>query len=80
MALMCAYSRRFQPSQDNPFSLFNFSGKCGSWYKFGVDIFAGNIVWINGPYVAGKHPNIKLFCSGLAHLLDKYERVEAEDG
>jgi hypothetical protein len=44
-----------------------------------VDILAGNIVWINGPYAAGKYPDIKKFCNGLAHLLDEHERVEADD-
>jgi hypothetical protein len=45
-----------------------------------VDILAGNIVWINRPYAAGKYPDIKIFRSGLAHFLDEYERVEADDG
>ena len=47
---------------------------------WGGDILAGNIVWINGPCAAGKYPDIKKFCSGLAHFLDKYGRVEADNG
>ncbi len=64
----------------NPFSLFKFKGKCGLRYEIGVDILAGNILWFNRPYAAGKYPDIKIFCSGLAHFLDKYERVEADNG
>ena len=45
-----------------------------------MDILAGNIVWINGPYAAGKYPDIEIFRIGLAHFLDEFERVEADDG
>ena len=45
-----------------------------------MDILAGNIVWVNGPYAAGKYPDIKIFHSGLAHWLDEFERVEVDDG
>ncbi len=64
----------------NPFSLFKFKGKCGLRYEIGVDILAGNIVWINKPYAAGKYPDIKIFHNGLAHWSDEHERVEADDG
>ncbi len=64
----------------NPFSLFKFKGKCGLQYKIGVDILDGNIMWISGPYAAGKYPDIKISCSGLAHWLDEHERVEADNG
>ncbi len=61
----------------NPFSSFKFKGKCELWlwYKIVVDILAGNIMWINGPYAAGKNPDIKFLCSGFVHFLDAYERV-----
>jgi hypothetical protein len=49
-------------------------------YEIGVDILAGNIVWLEGPYAAGKYPDIKIFRSCLAHWLDPSERVEADDG
>ncbi len=45
-----------------------------------MDILAGNIVWINGPYAAGKYPDINFFCNGLAHWLDEHEQVEADNG
>jgi hypothetical protein len=64
----------------NPYSSFNFKGKCGLRCEIGVDILAGNIIWVNGPYAAGKYLDIKNFCSGLELWLDEFERVEADDG
>jgi hypothetical protein len=64
----------------NPFSSFKFKGKGGLRYEIGVDIFAGNIMWVNGPYAAGKYTDIKIFHRGLAHWLDEHERVEADNG
>jgi hypothetical protein len=64
----------------NPFSLFKFKGKCGLRYKIGVDILAGNILWVNGPYAAGKYTDIKNFHHRLAHWLDEHKRVEADNG
>jgi hypothetical protein len=63
----------------NPFSSFKFKGKCGLRCKIGVDILAGNIMWVNGPYAAGKYTDIKLFCTGLAHWLDEHKRVELDN-
>ena len=64
----------------NPFSSFKFKGKCGLRYKIGVDILAGNIILANGPFAAGKFSDVKIFCLGLMHWLDEFERVEADDG
>ncbi len=64
----------------NPFSSYKFKGKCGLRNEIGVDILAGNIMWFNGPYAAGKYPDIEIFRMGLAHWLDVFERVEADDG
>jgi hypothetical protein len=64
----------------NPFSSFKFKGKCGLWYEIGVVILAGNIVWVNGLYAAGKYTDMKNFRHGLAHWLDEHERVEADNG
>ena len=33
----------------NPFSLHKFAGKCALQYEIGVDILAGNVVWVEGP-------------------------------
>ncbi len=45
----------------NPFSVFKLKGKCGLRYEIGVDILAGNIMWVNGPYAAGKYTDIDFF-------------------
>ncbi len=44
-----------------------------------MDILAGKLVWIQGPYPAGKWPDIKIFTSCLANFLEPGERVEADD-
>jgi hypothetical protein len=44
-----------------------------------VDIIAGNLVWVEGPYPAGT-PDITIFRNCLSHHLDPFERVEANDG
>jgi hypothetical protein len=49
-------------------------------YQLGVDILAGNFVWIQGPYPAGKYNNIKIFNSVLRHYLEPGKRVEADNG
>ena len=64
----------------NLFSSHKFKGKCALRYEIGVDIVSGNIAWIEGPYAAGKYPDINIFRLALAHWLDPYERVEADDG
>lgn len=64
----------------NPFSSHKFAGKCALRYEIGVDILAGNVVWIEGPYAAGKYTDLTIFRTSLIHWLDPYERVEADDG
>jgi hypothetical protein len=49
-------------------------------YEIGVDILAGNLVWIQGSYPAGKHNNIKIFNSVLHHYLEPGKCVEADNG
>ncbi len=34
------------------------AGKSALRYELGVDILAGNLVWIQGPYPAGKYTDI----------------------
>jgi hypothetical protein len=36
-------------------------------------------VWLERPYPAGKYTNITIFCNGLAHFLDPFKRIEADD-
>lgn len=64
----------------NPFSSHKFAGKCALRYEIGVDILAGNVVWVEGPYAAGKYTDLTIFRTSLIHWLDPYERVEADDG
>jgi len=45
-----------------------------------VDILAGNLVWIQGPYPAGKYTDINIFNKVLRHFLKPGERVEADEG
>ncbi len=37
----------------NPFSSHKFAGKCELHYKIGIDILAGNVVWVEGPMLLG---------------------------
>jgi len=37
----------------NAFSSFKYAGKSALRYELGVDILAGNLVWVSGPYPAG---------------------------
>ncbi len=54
--------------------------KIGAEVRAWLDILAGNLVWIQGPYPAGKYNNIKIFNSVLRHYLEPGERVEADNG
>ncbi len=63
----------------NPFGSQKYAGKSALHYKLGVDILMGNLVWIQGPYPARAWPGIKIFTSCLAHFLEPYERVKANN-
>jgi hypothetical protein len=39
----------------NAFASQKYAGKLALRYKLGIDILAGNLVWIQGPYPAGKY-------------------------
>ncbi len=64
----------------NAFASHKYEGKSALRYELGVDILAGNLVWIQGPYPAGKYTDIKIFNSVLRHYLEPGERVEADNG
>ena len=49
-------------------------------YEIGLCILTGDVVWLNGPYVAGSHNDITIFRDCLLSHLDHNERVEADDG
>jgi hypothetical protein len=69
-----------QAKKGNPFGSHKYAGNSALWYKLGVDIQGGNLVWIQGPYPAGKWLDIKIFNAILANFLERYERVVADDG
>ena len=64
----------------NPFGSHKYAGQSALCYELGIDILAGNLVWVGGPYPAGAWPDIKIFMNELAHLLEPGERVEADNG
>jgi len=64
----------------NAFGSHKYAGKSALRYKLGVDILAGNLVWIQGPYPAGKYTDIKIFNKILWNFLEPGERVEADEG
>jgi hypothetical protein len=64
----------------NAFASHKYAGKSALRYKLGVDILAGNLVWNQGPYPAGKYTDIKIFNKVLRNFLEPGERVEADEG
>jgi len=64
----------------NAFGSHKYVGKSALRYDLGVDILAGNLVWIQGPYSAGKYTDITIFNKVLRNFLEPGERVEADKG
>ena len=64
----------------NPFASHKYAGKSALRYELGIDILEGNLVWIQGPYPAGKFNDIAIFNKVLRHYLEPWERVEADNG
>jgi hypothetical protein len=64
----------------NAFGSHKYAGKSALRYELGIDILAGNLVWVGGPYPAGAWLDIKIFMNELAYLLEPGERVEANNG
>ena len=54
--------------------------KSGLRYEVSLCILTGEIVWINGPFEAGKWTDICIFRSAQMSELSSNERVEADDG
>ena len=52
----------------------------GVRYEIGVCIKTGDIVWVQGPFPAGKHNDCTIFKKCLSFFLEDNERVEADDG
>lgn len=62
------------------FSTYKHGKKGGLRYEIAICIQTGHIVWINGPFPAGRFNDITIFRSSLLSFLDEDERVEADDG
>jgi hypothetical protein len=71
--------QRGAAKKGNPFGSHKYAGKSALCYELGVDILMGNLVWIQGPYPAVAWPDIKIFTFCLAHFLEPYKRVKAND-
>ena len=67
-------------TKGNAFAYHKYAGKSALRYKLGVNILAGNLVWIQGPYPAGKYSDIVIFNKVLTFFLEPGERVEANKG
>jgi hypothetical protein len=84
--LMSIDGTNFQITQKGPatrgngFASHKYAGKSVLRYELGIDILAGNSVWVSGPYPAGKWNDINFFLNELAHCLEPGERVEADNG
>ncbi len=45
----------------NAFASHKYAMKSALRYELGIDILAGNLVWVSGPYLAGKWNDVKIF-------------------
>ena len=73
----------FRIAEPLPFSKKWYSHKfkqAGVQYEVAVCIQIGEIVWTNGPFAAGKWPNLKIFKSKLLGMLAPGEMVETDNG
>jgi len=61
MARTCVFPKRESRIKGNTFVSHKYMGKSALRYELGVDILAGNLVWIQGPYPAGKYTDITIF-------------------
>ena len=48
-------------ARGNKFASHKYGGKSALRYELGLDILEGNLVWIEGPYAAGKYPDVTIF-------------------
>ena len=67
-------------TKGNAFASHKYAGKSALHYELGVDIITGNLVWIQGPYPAGKYTDVKIFNKALRNFLEPGKRVEADEG
>ena len=68
--LMSIDGTDFRITQKGPaFASHKYAGKSALCYELGIDILVGNLVWVGGPYAAGKWNDMKIFLNELAHCL-----------
>jgi hypothetical protein len=67
-------------TKGNAFASHKYAGKSALCYELGLSILGGDLVWIQGPYPAGKYNDIKIFNKVLHQFLDPGEQVEADEG
>jgi hypothetical protein len=72
--------QRGTATKGNAFASHKYAGKSTLRYELDVSILGGDLVWIQGPYPAGKFTDIKIFNKVLRHFLETGERVEANQG
>jgi hypothetical protein len=63
----------------NFFTLHKYTGKSGLQDKLGVNILAGNLIGIKGPYPAGRYTDIVIFNSVPTHCLEPGNCVKADN-
>ncbi len=69
--LMLIDGTNFRITQKGPaFASHKYAGKSALRYKLGIAILAGNLVWVGGPYPAGKWNDLKIFLNELAFCLE----------
>jgi hypothetical protein len=67
-------------TKGNAFASCKYAGQSALRCELGVSILGGDLVWIQGPYPAGKYTDIKIFNKVLRHFLDPGEQVKADEG
>jgi hypothetical protein len=67
-------------TKGNAFASHKYAGKSALYYKLGMSILGGDLVWIQGPYPVGKYMDIKIFNKVLRHFMDMGEQVKANEG
>ena len=64
----------------NLFGPLKYAGKSMLQYELGINILAGNLVWIKGPYPAGAWNDIKIFMNIPVNCLQPDKRTKADNG
>jgi hypothetical protein len=68
------------PKKGNAFASHKYAGKSALRYELGISILRGDLVWIQGPYPAGKYSNIIIFNKVLTNFLEPERPMTATTG